>query len=228
MTRGEGELAPRRAARRVPAWLEFLLLAGLALGLALLVKTFLAQMFFVPSESMNPSLVIDDKLLVERVSLWGDGEVERGDVVVFRDPGGWLGPPPPLNPVQQGLSAIGLYPTGGHLVKRVVAVGGDTVACCDGDGRITVNGSPLQEDYLPAGIEPSGRDFTVAVPQDRLWVMGDNRPNSEDSRFHQDDEGGGTIPESAVVGKVWAVVWPLSRWDHLESPDAYAELDPPS
>ena len=171
MTRGE-QVEGRRK-RRVPAWLEFLLLTGLALGLALVVKTFFVQMFFVPSQSMAPLLAIDDKLLVERVSQWGDGSVERGDVVVFRDPGGWLGPPPPLGPVQKGLSAVGLYPSGGHLVKRVVAVGGDRVACCD-------------------------------------------------------DEGGGTIPESAVVGKVWAVVWPLSRWDQLESPDAYAELDPPS
>ena len=225
MRRGAGDEA--RPRRRVPAWLEFLLLTGVALGLALLVKTFLAQMFFVPSQSMDPLLAIDDKLLVERVSLWGDGTVDRGDVVVFRDPGGWLGPPPPLNPVQQGLSAVGLYPSGGHLVKRVVAVGGDRVACCDAEGRITVNGEALEEDYLPRGVEPSDGDFDVTVPEGRLWVMGDNRPNSEDSRFHRADEGNGSIPESAVVGKVWAVVWPVSRWDRLEQPGTYSELQPP-
>lgn len=225
MTSGEGAVAPRR--RRVPAWLEFVLLTGLALGLALLVKTFLAQMFFVPSESMDPVLAIDDKLLVERISLWGDGTVERGDVVVFRDPGGWLGPPPSLNPLQHGLSAVGLYPSGGHLVKRVVAVGGDAVACCDDRGRVTVNDEPLQEDYLPRGVEPSDRDFEVIVPEGRLWVMGDNRSNSEDSRFHQGDAGKGSIPDSAVVGKVWAVVWPLSRWDRMEQPETYSELGPP-
>jgi signal peptidase I len=225
MTRGEDDEGRRK--RRVPAWLEFVLLTGLALGLALVVKTFFVQMFFVPSQSMDPLLAIDDKLLVERVSLWGDGSVERGDVVVFRDPGGWLGPPPPLSPVQQGLSAVGLYPSGGHLVKRVVAVGGDRVACCDDDGRLTVNDEPLDEDYLPRGVKPSDGDFDVTVPEGRLWVMGDNRPNSEDSRFHRADDGNGSIPESAVVGKVWAVVWPLSRWDRLEHPDAYAELEPP-
>lgn len=213
-----------KPARRVPAWLEFLLLAATALALALLVKTFLAQMFFVPSESMQPTLVTDDKLLVEKVSLWGDADVERGDVVVFRDPGGWLGPPPPLNSVQQGLAAVGLYPSGGHLVKRVVGVGGDTVACCDDEGRLTVNGTSLDEEYLPRGVEASAMDFEVEVPADRLWVMGDNRPNSQDSRFHQSEAGEGTVPESAVVGKVWAVVWPWSRWDLLQTPPAYEDV----
>jgi signal peptidase I len=214
----------RASRRRVPAWLEFVLLTAVALGLALLVKTFLVQMFFVPSESMEPELVTDDKLLVEKVSLWGDRSVARGDVVVFRDPDGWLGPPPPLNPLQQALSVVGLYPSGGHLVKRVVAVGGDTVACCDDDGRVTVNGTPLREGYLPDQVEPSESEFSVEVPEDRLWMMGDNRDNSEDSRFHQDTPGGGTVPESAVVGKVWGVVWPWSRWDRLETPGAYDEV----
>jgi signal peptidase I len=221
MARADGSRV--KPARRVPAWLEFVLLAALALGLALVVKTFLAQMFFVPSASMEPTLVTDDKLLVEKVSLWGDAEVERGDVVVFRDPGGWLGPPPPLNPVQQVLATVGLYPSGGHLVKRVVAVGGDTVVCCDDDGRVTVNGTALDEAYLARGPRQS-MEFEVEVPADRLWMMGDNRPNSQDSRFHQDDGSRGTVPESAVVGKVWAVVWPWSRWDRLETPPAYADV----
>jgi signal peptidase I len=213
-----------KRARQVPAWVEVPLLAGFALVLALLVKMFLAQMFFVPSASMEPTLVVDDKLLVEKVSLWGDGEVERGDVVVFRDPGEWLGAPPPLNTVQQVLSAVGLYPSGGHLVKRVVGVEGDTVVCCDDQDRITVNGTPLRERYLPDGVRPSTMKFDVEVPADRIWVMGDNRANSQDSRFHQSDDGDGTVPESAVVGKVWAVVWPWSRWDRLDTPPAYAEV----
>ena len=219
MTRVDGDRV--KSARRVPAWLELPLLAVTALALALLVKTFLAQMFFVPSESMQPTLITDDKLLVEKVSLWGAADVERGDVVVFRDPGGWLGPPPALNPLQQGLAAVGLYPSGGHLVKRVVGVGGDTVACCDTDGRLTVNGTPLDEGYLPRGVEASAMEFELEVPADRLWMMGDNRPNSQDSRFHRSDAGEGTVPESAVVGKVWAVVWPWSRWDRLDTPPAY-------
>ena len=205
-----------------------MLLLGLALVLAVVIKALFVQAFYIPSESMEPGLIKNDRILVQKVSYWFGNEPQRGDVVVFEDPGGWLGPPPPLNPVQKGLSAVGLYPTGGHLVKRVVGVGGDQVECCDSEGRVSVNGTPLQESaYLKKGGDPSDRDFSVTVPKGRLWVMGDNRPNSEDSRFHRADDGNGSIPESAVVGKVWAVVWPLSRWDRLEHPDAYAGLEPP-
>ena len=207
--------------RRVPAWLELLLLLVTALALSVAVKSFLVQMFFVPSESMEPLFVADDRILVQKVSYWND-EVERGDVVVFEDPGGWLGPGPELTGIQEALSMVGLYPTGGHLVKRVVAVGGDEVVCCDRQDRLTVNGVPLdEEDYLPQGTQPSSRKFSVTVPEDRLWVMGDNRGNSQDSRYHQDLDGGGTIPADAVVGKVWAIVWPLGRADVIETPDTF-------
>jgi signal peptidase I len=224
MGRAEGDLPARR---RVPVWLEFVLLTGLALGLAVVVKAFLAQMFFVPSEAMEPELIINDKLLVEKVSLWGDTGVQRGDVVVFRDPGGWLGRPPTLNAVQKGLSLVGLYPSGGHLVKRVVATGGDVVACCDEKGRVSVNGTALEERYLAPGVEPSEVEFEATVPEGRLWVMGDNRANSEDSRFHRGGPGGGSIPESAVVGKVWAVVWPFDRWKRLDTPATYGDVPAP-
>src|SRR5690349_21606789 len=110
---------PKR--RHVPAWLEAIVLLALALLLALGIKTFLVQMFFVPSESMEPLFVTNDRIIVQKWSYW-DSPVRRGDVVVFEDPGGWLGPPPPLNPVQKVLSTVGLYPTGGHLVKRVIGV----------------------------------------------------------------------------------------------------------
>lgn len=213
--------------RRIPAWLEMLLLLVVALGLSLVIKTFFVQMFFVPSESMEPLFVEDDRILVQKVSYW-TGDVQRGDVVVFKDPGGWLGSQPVLNPAQKALSLVGLYPTGGHLVKRVVAVGGDEVACCDRQGRVTVNGVPLEEEpYLKDGVEPSDRRFRMTVPDGRLWVMGDNRSNSEDSRYHADLEGGGSIPEDAVVGKVWAVVWPPGRFDVIDRPDTYdqAALD---
>jgi signal peptidase I len=214
-----------RAKRRIPGWLEVILLGLVALLVSLVVKTFFVQMFFVPSASMEPLFVTDDRILVEKVSYW-TGEVERGDVVVFEDPGGWLDPGPELNGFQKALSAVGLYPTGGHLVKRVVGVGGDHVVCCDADGRMTVNGVPLDEPYLrDAGRQ---RTFDVTVPEDRLWVMGDNRSNSEDSRYHQDLPGEGSIPEDRVVGKVWAIVWPLDRLDLLDRPEAYEqELDAP-
>jgi signal peptidase I len=212
--------APTR--RRIPGWLELVLLLAAALVLSLIVKTFFVQMFFVPSESMEPLFVVDDRILVEKVSYWND-DVQRGDVVVFEDPGGWLGPEPELNAVQQALSVVGLYPTGGHLVKRVVAVGGDTVACCDEQGRVTVNGQPLEEGaYVPGGA-PSAREFEVDVPDGRLWVMGDNRANSEDSRYHMDLPGNGTIAVDDVVGKVWAVVWPLDRFTLLHRPDTFEQ-----
>ncbi len=210
---------------RLPVWAETLLLLLLALVVSALVKTFFVQMFFVPSGSMRPLFVDDDRILVQKISYWGGGHVERGDVVVFDDPNGrWLGREgaPRLTKVQKALSEVGLYPTGGHLVKRVIAVGGDRVACCDKQGRVTVNGIPLQEkSYLPKGTKPSERQFDVKVPAGRLWVMGDNRGDSEDSRFHQDLPGHGTVPENDVVGKVWAIVWPFGRAHVVHEPKTF-------
>ena len=207
--------------RRIPVWLELVLLVVIALVVSVTVKTFVVQMFFVPSESMEPLFIDNDRILVQKVSYWGN-DVQRGDVVVFKDPGGWLGPPPALNPFQKVLSTVGLYPTGGHLVKRVIAVGGDRVKCCDKRGRVTVNGVALDEsDYIMSGAQPSSKPFDVRVPDGRLWVMGDNRANSEDSRYHQDLRGNGTVPVSDVVGKVFAIVWPLSRIHLVKRPDTF-------
>jgi signal peptidase I len=210
-----------RKRRQLPAALEAVVLLVLALLLALGIKTFLVQMFFVPSESMEPLFVTNDRIMVEKWSYW-DSPVRRGDVVVFQDPGRWLGPPPVLNPVQKALSTIGLYPTGGHLVKRVIGVGGDQVRCCDSQGRVTVNGAALEEGaYVTKGSDNNDKPFSVTVPKGRLWVMGDNRNNSQDSRYHQQEPGGPFVPESLVVGKVWAIVWPVGRWDHIETPDTF-------
>jgi signal peptidase I len=207
-------------------WSETILLLVLALVVSAVVKTFFVQLFFVPSGSMRPLFVDNDRILVQKVSYWM-GDVHRGDVVVFDDPGGqWLGPEgaPRLSPVQKALSEVGLYPTGGHLVKRVIGVGGDRVACCDGQGRVTVNGVPLSErSYIMPGATPSDRRFQVTVPKGRLWVMGDNRSNSEDSRFHQDLPGGGSIPAKDVVGKVWAIVWPFGRAHFLHEPTTFKD-----
>jgi signal peptidase I len=212
-----------RRRRRVPAWIEMVVLVVVALALSVAVKTFLVQMFFVPSESMEPLFVHDDRILVQKVSYW-NGDVQRGDVVVFEDRGGWLPSTPALNPLQQVLSTIGLYPTGGHLVKRVIGVGGDEVKCCDARGRVTVNGVPLEEQsYIAPGARPSERPFDVKVPPGRLWVMGDNRSNSEDSRFHMDLPGNGTISADSVVGKVWLIVWPPGRWTHVTRPATFEQ-----
>jgi len=210
--------------KRLPVWAETVLLLVLALVVSAIIKTFFVQMFFVPSGSMRPLFIEDDRILVQKISYWA-GDVHRGDVVVFDDPGGrWLGAEgaPALTPVQKALSEVGLYPTGGHLVKRVIGVGGDRVACCDRAGRVTVNGVPLEErSYIMEGAAPSDRRFDVTVPKGRLWVMGDNRSNSEDSRFHQDLPGGGTVPAEDVVGKVWAIVWPFGRAHLLHKPSTF-------
>ena len=214
---------PVRKKRRIPASLEFIVLLAIAVAIAVLVKSFFVQMFFVPSTSMKPLFVKDDRILVQKISYWS-GEVKRGDVIVFSDPGGqWLGQgDPQLNLAQKALSAIGLYPTGGHLVKRVIGIGGDHVICCDKQGRIRINDVPLEEkDYIRKGTSPSDMNFDIIVPKDRLWVMGDNRTNSEDSRYHRNLEGRGTIPVSAVVGKVWAIVWPASRIGRLQTPPTF-------
>lgn len=185
-----------------------------ALAMAVVVKGLFLQAFYIPSQSMEPGLLVNDKILVQKVSYWF-GEPHRGDVVVFDDPGGWLGPGETYvanNPIQKGLELIGLFPTGGHLIKRVVGVGGDRVVCCEDGGRLTVNGTTLAEPYLQGDPGVTGdQEFDVVVPADHLWVMGDNRGNSADSRVHLGDPGGGFVAVDEVVGKAWLRVWPLNR-----------------
>ncbi len=213
---------PRRKA--LPLWQEVIVLLGLALVLAVVVKALFVQAFFVPSGSMEPQFVQGDRILVEKVSYW-DGDIKRGDVIVFDDPGGWLNATDSREAsgiVQQGLEAVGLYPTGGHLVKRVIGLGGDRVVCCDKGGRVTVNGVALQERaYLKPGVAPSEQTFDVQVPDGALWVMGDNRLQSGDSRVHIGGPGGGFVPADDVVGKVWAIVWPLDRTEILDRPEIF-------
>jgi signal peptidase I len=211
--------------KQLPIWQEMLLLLVIALVLAIVIKAFFMQAFYIPSGSMNDTLVLNDRILVEKVSYWGGGTPQRGDIVVFADPGGWLGPSEvraATNPVTRALEVFGLYPTGGHLVKRVIGVGGDEVRCCDRKGRITVNGVPLNErSYLAPGVAPSLIRFDVHVQPGYLWVQGDNRSNSADSRVHLGEPGGGQIPVDDVVGKVFAVVWPLDHATLLHRPATF-------
>ena len=206
----------------LPAWQETLLLLGTALILALIIKTFFVQAFYIPSGSMRDTLKVDDRILVEKVSYWF-GDVERGDIVVFDDPANWLDQEDgevPQNPVSKTLATVGLYPTGGHLVKRVIGVGGDTVAC--EDATVEVNGTALDEgDYVTLPKQNCSGAWSVDVPDDHIWVMGDNRNQSADSRVHIGDPGGGFIPVDDVVGKVFVVVWPVSRWGFVHRPDTF-------
>jgi len=209
--------------KSLPLWQEVLVLLVTALVLAVVVKTFFVQAFFIPSGSMEPALNVNDRILVQKVSYW-TGDVERGDIVVFDDPGGWLSAAEQLKPangVQRALEVFGLFPTGGHLVKRVIGIGGDHVRCCNRDGDVVVNGVALDEAYLPKGMNPSDTPFNERVPAGDLWVMGDNRDFSSDSRSHTGGPGGGFVPEDNVTGKVWAIVWPSSRLELIDRPEVF-------
>jgi signal peptidase I len=224
----DADVEPGRSRRpELPLWQELSLLLAVALVLAFVVKAFFVQAFYIPSASMNDTLVENDRILVQKVSYWGGGP-HRGDVVVFADPGGWLSPAdsrPAGGPVTAGLEKIGLSPTGGHLVKRVIGVGGDEVRCCDRRGRMSVNGVPLNErSYLAAGEKPSLIDFDIEVAEGYVWVQGDNRSSSADSRVHLGDPGGGQVPVDDLVGKVFAVVWPLGHATVLRTPATFGSV----
>jgi signal peptidase I len=194
---------------------EFLIVIVLALALSALVRAVFLQAFYVPSASMEETLLPSDRIVASKLTTRFAG-IERGEVVVFKDPGSWLPEPsPPTDDLrgyaQRAFTFLGLLPSdsGKDLVKRIVAVGGDRIACCDAMGRIVLNGSPLDEDYI---IGPTDQvRFDVIVPDDGLFVMGDNRPDSRDSRYYIDDGASGSVPTDNVVGRVVAVVWPVNR-----------------
>jgi signal peptidase I len=220
---GGSAVSPETAKRSLPVWQEMMLLLVVALGLAIIIKTFFVQAFYIPSDSMDETLVKNDRILVEKISYWA-GDVARGDVVVFDDPGDWLAPSDvqqPSNMFTRALETFGLYPSGGHLVKRVIAIGGDRVVCCDKKDRVTVNGVALNEGYLAKGVQPSDQEFKARVPADSLWVMGDNRDFSFDSRGHMGGPGGGFVPIDDVVGKVFVVVWPIDHATLVDRPETF-------
>ncbi|MEU3355054.1 signal peptidase I [Streptomyces sp. NPDC037389] len=220
----------RATRKKRSGWREIPLLIGAALVLALVIKTFLVQPFSIPSGSMENTLRTDDRVLVDKLTPWFGATPHRGEVVVFRDPGGWLSNQPPQhgNAFQRGarkaLTFIGLMPSADEkdLIKRVIGVGGDTVECKRGE-PVKVNGKPLDEPYIHPGATPCD-DMpvgTVKVPKDHLWVMGDHRDDSRDSRAHAHEPGGGFVPVDDVIGRAVVVAWPVSRWATLPAPDTY-------
>ena len=209
---------------------EVVIVVVTALVISALVRTFLVQAFWVPSGSMEQTLVRGDRILV-----WKPGDApQHGDVVVFQDPSDWLADPVPRTGLDALVTSIGTFigilptTTGDDLVKRVVGVGGDTIQCCSPEGKIVRNGQPLDEPYIYPGDPTDQVSFKVTVPAGRLFVMGDHRSDSADSRYHLDEQDG-TVPVDAVVGRAVVIMWPPSRWATLpdmQSAEAAAAAGP--
>lgn len=211
---------------------DLIIIIVVAFLVSFLLKTFLVRSFYIPSGSMEHTLEVNDHILVNQLVPKVIG-VERGDIVVFKDPGGWLTSQtnqPQPNFLQQLLQTVGLASdtSDEYVVKRVIGIAGDRVTCCDTQGRVTVNGVALNEPYIvrPEG-EPraSAIPFDVLVPEKSVWVMGDNRYSSRDSRYNQDQPGKGFVPESEIVGKAFMRNWPLTRLTWLGNyPEVFAPV----
>ena len=221
--------AARRARRKRSFWREFPILVVVALLLAVVIKTYAIQAFFIPSGSMENTLEINDRVLVNKI-VYDVRSIHRGDIVVFNGDGSWDPGTAPADTnfvvkFGQGFASMfGFGHPGDILIKRVIGLPGDKVACCDAEGRVTVNGVPLTEQsYLYPGDTPSEIRFNIVVPSGRLWVMGDHRLISDDARDHLGDPGGGTIPENAVIGRAFVIIWPLSRWRILPIPATFEQ-----
>jgi signal peptidase I len=241
---------PDASGKRRPRGRSFLrelpVLIVIALVIALIIKTFVVQAFFIPSSSMENTLDIGDKVLVNKL-VYHFRSIQPGDVVVFNGDGSWEPEPASgsgnsdplvklydvtLSPLFHAIGGLfGTSPGQTDFIKRVMGVPGDHVACCNASGDVTVNGVALHEQsYLFPGNPPSMQRFSITVPPGRLWVMGDHRSVSWDSRGHMDDPGDGTIPENMVVGRAFMIVWPPSRWRILQIPSTFDQpgIDPSS
>ena len=205
---------------------ELPVLVVVALVVSLLIKTFVVQFFYIPSGSMENTLQIKDRVAVNKVPFISNS-ISRGDVVVFRDPDDWL---PEIvdydtnkyvSKAKSALVAVGVLPNPAkqYLVKRVVGVAGDHIVCCTKSGNLTVNDVEVTEPYIFAGNKPSEMNFDVTVPKGKLWVMGDHRGASADSRYHQDDINKGFVPESKVSGRVVGVIWPFKNITYIPRVD---------
>jgi signal peptidase I len=205
---------------------ELPVLVVVALVVSLLIKTFVVQFFYIPSGSMENTLQIKDRVAVNKVPFISNS-ISRGDVVVFRDPDDWL---PEIvdydtnkyvSKAKSALVAVGVLPNPAkqYLVKRVVGVAGDHIVCCTKSGNLTINDVEVTEPYIFAGNKPSEMKFDVTVPEGKLWVMGDHRGASADSRYHQEDINKGFVPLSRVTGRVVAVIWPLKNITYVPKVD---------
>lgn len=206
---------------------DLIIIVAAALLISFVVKTFLFRSFFIPSASMENTLMVDDRIIVNEL-VPDVFPLQHGDVVVFSDPGGWLpnydSPDPDLVTAALDLIAtvvgFGGSDSEDHLVKRLIGLPGDRVECCDANGLLQVNGKSVSEPYIlttPNHEASSGMKFDITVPDDSLWVMGDNRYDSADSRYNQDKPGNGFVPLDKVVGRAVVVSWPISHWTWLDN-----------
>ncbi|GIF03137.1 signal peptidase I [Actinoplanes siamensis] len=184
---------------------ELLVLIVVGVVVAAGVRAYLLQTFYIPSGSMENTLLLNDKVLVNKV-LYRFRDPHRGEVVVFEPPASW-----------------GAGPGEQEYIKRIIGVGGDHVICCDPQNRLTVNGQALDENYLFPGDTPSDDKFDVTVPDGRIFVMGDHRSDSADSRAHLDSDQG-TVPVGRIAGRAFAIYWPVSRWSALSVPSTFDKV----
>jgi signal peptidase I len=219
---------PARPAKKKGFWRELLTIVVAASVLTLVVKAFAFQVYKIPSASMENTLRIGDRVLVNKLIYHFRG-IARGDIVVFSGQDSWGPPPAPpssdpvLRVFDDMLSDIGLHSSQTYYIKRVIGLPGDTVACCT-DLKVTVNGVPLNEgSYVYPGNPPSAFSFKTTVPAGYVWVMGDHRGDSEDSRYHTDELGGGAVPENEVVGRAFLVIWPLTQFRDLPIPSTFTQ-----
>jgi signal peptidase I len=214
--------------RKRSFWRDLGVIVVAALVLTILLKAFVVQVFSIPSGSMENTLLPGDRILVSKV-VYQFRSIARGDIVVFSGAGSWDPPTtPPSNWFarigEDAENLVGIAGPSTDYVKRVIGLPGDHVVCCNTNGQLTVNGVPLSESsYVYPGDAPSELRFNITVPAGRLWVMGDNRGDSDDSRYRTSDPGGGTIPESAVVGRAFLIIWPLSRISDLPIPNTFEQ-----
>ena len=209
---------------------ELLILIISALVLSIIVKTFFIQFFYIPSGSMENTLQVNDRVGVNKFgALFSD--IKRGEVVVFRDPANWLSPNYDDSSgirkvIKDSLVFVGVLPDPSkqYLIKRVIGVGGDKVRCCGKDGKIEVNGVSINEPYIYEGDKPSDSEFEVEVPQGFIWVMGDHRGASADSRFHTDDPNKGMVALDKVTGRATFIIWPFSNLAILEKGEDLSKI----
>ena len=223
------------SAKKGSFWKELPILIVIALVLAFVIRTWLMQAFYIPSTSMANTLLVGDRVLVNKV-VYQVRDIERGEVVVFNGDGSWDDPntveiPEPTNPVSGAFTWVqqqfGAAPSGKEYIKRVIGLPGDTVECCDEQNRLLVNGEPLDEEaYLYPGSVESHTEFgPIEVPEDHLWLMGDHRAISHDSRANQNHPGGGAVPIDHVVGRAFVIIWPFGQAGALSVPATFEELD---